>query len=60
MLWVYIVSASCLFINAEASAAEGTPLGALDFCGWGLFALGFGLQVRWEFDGVQCFDGVRW
>lgn len=46
ILWVYVVSASFLFINAQAVAAAGTPLGGWDWAGWALFVLGFGLQAR--------------
>jgi hypothetical protein len=45
MLWVYVVSVTVLFINAEAQSAEDTPLGGWDFAGWGLFAGGFLLQA---------------
>lgn len=51
MLWVYIVSTPVIFINASSSSAAGTPLGAADFVGWGIFVAGFLLQ--WWADVVK-------
>lgn len=45
ILWVYVVSASFLFVNAQAHAAASTPLGGWDWCGWALFVVGLGLQT---------------
>lgn len=44
MLWVFVVSASVIFINAAGNLAP-PELGAADYVGWALFVVGFVVQV---------------
>jgi len=50
MLWVYVVSASVIYINAAGDLARAVPLGAYDGVGWGVFLFGFVVQVWSDLD----------
>ena len=42
MLWVYLVSAPLIYVNASA---EDPPLGPCDYIGWAMIVVGFVLEV---------------
>ena len=51
IMWVYVVSAPLIYLNCEA--AYDPALGATDYVGWILTALGFVLQVSADLQKMQ-------